>query len=159
MADLFGSWVPDEWIEKVLKACYLRHWYFFLTKNPQRYIELAKAGKLPRDGNFWYGTTITKQDQPYFQSDDHCTFLSIEPLQELFCRNDDLKTGWVIIGAETGNRKNKIIPKREWVEKIIERCRIQNTPVFLKNSLADIWGEPLIQEYPWEAPENAGIEA
>jgi protein gp37 len=160
MADLFGSWVPDNWIEQVLKACYLRHWYFFLTKNPQRYIELSETKKLPGDGNFWYGTTITKQDQPYFQSDNHCTFLSIEPLQGLFDRNlDDLKAGWIIIGAETGNHKDKIVPRREWIEAIVEKCRVQNVPVFMKNSLADIWGEPLIQEYPRERPKNAGVEA
>jgi protein gp37 len=65
----------------------------------------------------------------------------------------------VIVGAETGNRKGKVIPKREWVEAIVNECRKNKIPVFLKNSLAPVWGEPLIQEYPWETPENAGAEA
>ena len=36
MADLFGEWVPDEWIEEVMNACLLspQHRYLFLTKNP-----------------------------------------------------------------------------------------------------------------------------
>lgn len=42
MADLFGDWVPDEWIKKVFDACKAAsgHRYLFLTKNPARYIRL-----------------------------------------------------------------------------------------------------------------------
>jgi len=58
---------------------------------------------------------------------------------------------WVIIGAETGRRKSKIVPKREWVSDIVNICRAARVPVFLKSNIADIWGEPLIQELPWEA--------
>lgn len=57
---------------------------------------------------------------------------------------------WVIIGAETGKRKDKIVPERNWIEKIMSDCKKENIPVFMKNSLADIWGEPLIQEFPWD---------
>lgn len=56
---------------------------------------------------------------------------------------------WVIVGAETGNRKEKVIPEREWIQNIVNQCRAAGVPVFLKSSLKDIWGEPLIQEYPW----------
>ncbi|MFR1061782.1 MAG: DUF5131 family protein [Enterocloster sp.] len=37
MADLFGEWVPDEWIEEVFEACdnAPQHNYLFLTKNPK----------------------------------------------------------------------------------------------------------------------------
>ena len=39
MADLFGDWVSDEWIQQVFKACEVapQHNYLFLTKNPKRY--------------------------------------------------------------------------------------------------------------------------
>lgn len=57
---------------------------------------------------------------------------------------------WVIIGAETGRRKDKVIPKKEWVKSIVDDCRKAEIPVFMKSSLADIWGEPLIQEFPQE---------
>jgi protein gp37 len=56
---------------------------------------------------------------------------------------------WIIIGAETGNRKDKVILQREWIENIVAACREAGTPVFMKNSLTKVWGEPLIQEYPW----------
>lgn len=54
MADMFGEWVPDDWIKQVFEACEAapQHRYLFLTKNPARYIRLAKAGKLPGNENF-----------------------------------------------------------------------------------------------------------
>lgn len=55
---------------------------------------------------------------------------------------------WIIVGAETGSRKDKVIPRREWIENIVEQCRKYNIPVFMKPSLTDIWGEELIQEFP-----------
>lgn len=45
-------------------------------------------------------------------------------------------------------RKDKVIPRREWIENIVEQCRKYNIPVFMKPSLTDIWGEELIQEFP-----------
>lgn len=65
---------------------------------------------------------------------------------------------WVIIGAETGRRKDKVVPKREWIEDIVNGCRKADIPVFMKSSLADIWGEPLIQEFPegFMKPESEG---
>ena len=56
MADLFGDWVPDEWIKKVFDACKAAsgHRYLFLTKNPARYIRLYEAGLLPAGDEFWY---------------------------------------------------------------------------------------------------------
>ena len=49
MADLFGPWVPDSWIERVFRSCLDApgHRYLFLTKNPIRYAELAEAGIPP----------------------------------------------------------------------------------------------------------------
>ena len=57
---------------------------------------------------------------------------------------------WVIIGAETGRRKDKVIPERKWIEDIVNECRKADIPLFMKFSLAEIWGEPLIQEFPEE---------
>lgn len=65
MADLFGEWVPDEWIEAVFKACEKapQHRYLFLTKNPARYLNLVKQGKLSllnANSNMWFGTSLTQ---------------------------------------------------------------------------------------------------
>jgi len=157
MTDLFADIIPDEWIEEVFKACEAapQHRYLFLTKNPIRYIKLAKTGLFTKNNNFWLGSTATDFEADIFYSyGTENTFISAEPLMgDISGRIDDglfSRTDWVIIGAETGKRKNKVIPKREWIEKIIEECRTWDIPVFMKNSLANIWSEPLIQETPWE---------
>ena len=57
---------------------------------------------------------------------------------------------WVIIGAETGRRKGKVAPKREWIDKIVEACRKVRKPVFMKESLREIMGADFVQEFPWD---------
>jgi len=148
MADLFGDWVPDEWIRDVFNACIAasQHRYLFLTKNPMRYTNLM----LTAPSNAWFGTTMTKYDSEYFYSDNLNTFLSIEPIQEDINIDSLFKIKWVIIGRETGNRKDKIIPKKEWIANIMNYCKEKNVPVFMKNNLKDIWLEPLVQEFPWK---------
>ena len=154
MADLFGDWVPDEWIEEVFKACHdaTQHNYLFLTKNPERYAELG----IPCDNYLWYGTSVCKKDD--IQKCKYLPlggkkFVSIEPiLEDLDIIGSPIinYVDWVIIGAETGRRKNKVIPERKWIEDIVNECKENGTAVFMKSSLSDIWGEPLIQEFPEE---------
>lgn len=153
MCDLFGEWVSDEWLDTIFAACHAapQHVYIFLTKNPTRYVDLAQKGLLPGRDNFWYGTSTPTDETPYFWAEGFNTFVSIEPLLAPFenCQNDDpLPVNWVIIGAMTGPGARKNQPRREWLENIEANCRANNTPVFMKNSLAGIWGEPLPQEWP-----------
>ena len=154
MADIFGEWVPDRWIREVFNACEAapQHNYLFLTKNPERYVELQKHGELPNADNMWYGTTVTTPDMPFMGQSgiyNFHTFLSIEPLLGEFGNlSDYYLPEWVIIGAETGNRKDKVIPRREWIENIVSQCRKYEIPVFMKDSLKSIWGEELLHEFP-----------
>lgn len=158
MADLFGKWVPDEWIEAVINACLAapQHRYLFLTKNPARYIELAEKGILPDDvDNMWFGSTVTTPETEFFYSASHNTFLSIEPILKPFRDSLDTgvqackKTDWIIIGAETGNRKNKVVPTASWIMEIVQNAEKTNTPVFMKESLREIMGGCFRQEFPW----------
>lgn len=155
MADLFGDWVPLEWQLEVFEACRKgpQHNYIFLTKNPGMYAVLDKQGKLPTDGNMWFGTSVTKPEDPfpYNGKDKHNLFLSIEPLLADFGVGNDaaLKDiGWVIIGAETGRRKDKVVPEKSWVDNIISQCKENNIPVFLKESLRALYGDDLLREFP-----------
>lgn len=150
MADLFGEWVPDEWIEEVFAACEKapQHNYLFLTKNPKRYEKILDRYMPP---NMWFGWSQTGPMENKCDFSTHHsikTFISIEPLLEPFKKFHIKGIDWVIIGAETGRRKDKVVPKRKWIENIVNECRKKNVPVFMKSSLADIWGEPLIQEFP-----------
>lgn len=157
MADLFGEWVPDEWIEQVFHACEKAPWhrYLFLTKNPQRLCNLANTDKLPKNKNFWYGSTLDNASALRYPGRfrDN-TFVSIEPLTEFM--NVGLGSfgaaKWVIIGAETGNRKGKVTPQKEWVDNICEAAAILNRAVFMKDSLIPIVGEAnMRKEFPWDA--------
>lgn len=161
MADLFGDWVPDEWIAKVFNACAAapQHRYLFLTKYPKRYKDICLKDALPYGPGFWYGTTTTRPTEGAFiveqEKKFYHTFLSIEPIQERFGqyalnRNSIMLTDWVIIGAETGNRKDKVIPEKEWIDEIVEVCKKYEKPIFMKESLRDIMGADFIQEFPWE---------
>lgn len=163
MADLFGEWVPDSWIDEVFDACEKapQHNYLFLTKNSERYVDLALREKLPVKENMWYGSTMTEPDMRSFFSKYHKTFWSIEPILKPFRRMEESKKrlpDWIIVGAETGRRKDKVIPKREWIERIAEDCKRRSIPLFMKSSLADIWGEPLIQEFPEGLRRKNGVE-
>lgn len=152
MADLFGSWIPDEWIEKVFQSCLdaPNHRYLFLTKNPKRYIQLAKREMLPKDDNFWYGSTAERETDEIFYSNRHHTFASIEPIMEPFidCYIPDVE--WVIIGAETGNRSEKVIPERSWIDGIVRNLQDKHIPVFMKDSMKPLWGDNIITQVPWK---------
>lgn len=152
MADLFGEWVPDEWIKEVFDACEKapQHNYLFLTKNPKRYEKLLGRYMSP---NMWFGWSQTEPMEGQCSFTCHHsvkTFVSIEPLLAPFEEPHVNGINWLIIGAETGHRKNKVVPERKWIEDIVNECRRNNIPVFMKSSLTDIWGKDLIQEFPEE---------
>lgn len=154
MADLFGEWVPDEWIKEVFEACEKAPWhrYIFLTKNPKRYFALINDGILKKHDNWWLGSTIDNRDAGRFQAWGYNSFTSIEPLTEYLDvgLSSFGRDKWVIIGAETGNRKGKIIPKREWVDNIVDAAAITQMKVFMKESIRELMGDDFKQEFPWE---------
>lgn len=159
MADLFGDWVPGDWKNEVFDACENapQHNYLFLTKSPKNLTEngFYRAGK-----NLWYGTTITKESEVcnfnYLPAQAN-RFVSIEPLVEdleipvlhPLLLSSTIGVHWIIVGAETGNRKGKIIPEKKWIDDIVEACTIANIPVFMKDSLVPIMGEEnMLREMP-----------
>lgn len=162
MADLFGDWVPDEWIQKIFEACdkASQHRYMFLTKNPSRYAELLnllpKHRRPPNVAEMWFGQSFTGAERNYTPlalPPWQYRFASIEPLLRNLSRAEAMKIAatneWIIVGAETGVRKGKIIPKREWVEEIVKVCKEYGTPVFMKDSLRDLMRDGFRQEFPW----------
>lgn len=163
MADLFGEWVPDEWIKAVLDACREapQHRYLFLTKNPARYDELEEKDLITdKDQNFWLGSTVTVEtrDLLHYTQDLH-TFQSCEPMlapwppagaPNFFHLIRGELPEWVIFGAETGNRKGKIVPEKSWLDNAVQMCRNMGAKVFMKESLRDIMGPDFVQEFPWE---------
>ena len=159
MADLFGRWVPTEWISAVIEACKAapQHRYLFLTKNPKRYIKLIQAGILPLNNDrFWYGTTCENPMQEYFFCGKAKTFVSIEPIfapftgLNYFDTPPEQRVDWIIVGAETGNRKGKVIPEKSWIDELAYCSAQQKTPIFMKSSLRGIMGVDFVQQFPWD---------
>jgi protein gp37 len=148
MGDLFGNWVPEEWIREVSAACMSapQHQYLFLTKNPKRWNGLL----FDNPENMWFGQSIPTLDVPSYVWAVPRHFLSIEPLMEApkAGANALFGTSWVIVGAMTGPKAVAHQPRRKWVQAIVDQCRAAGVPVFLKNNLQAIWGQELIQEYP-----------
>lgn len=201
MGDLFGEWVPQDWINEVIEACRKapQHNYLFLTKNPIRY-SIWRTEKYPDidfafGDNMWLGCTftgterlhgnyITQPGDPYFSisngtnfwylysmSGNLCPtghkFLCLEPLLCDVCEVEDEREGgkllehfihrerfagdfeWVIAGAETGTRKEKVVPDPAWVFKLITLCRNAGIPLFLKDSLIPVIGEEnMVRQMP-----------
>lgn len=171
MADLFGDWVPDEWIDAVISSTQsaLQHRYLFLTKNPKRYddwlerFEEGRAKGIEEVANCWFGASASTNKELDRANESRAQWLSIEPIRERIATDENQfmevdpyigyeqkRWEWVVIGAETGNSKHKIVPKREWVEEIVKVCKEYGTPVFMKESLRDLMGADFRQEFPWE---------
>jgi Bacteriophage protein gp37 len=138
MADLFGDWIPMEWIEKVLKAVRENpQWnYLFLTKNPKRLIDIDFPD------NAWVGTTVDVQKrvdpakEAFRQVKAKVKFLSCEPLEEHLIFDDMSMFDWLIIG---GRSKSSGMPAGQpewkWVEKLLFQARKDNVSVYFKPNL------------------------
>lgn len=160
MADLFGDWVPDEWIAGVFDACRAapQHRYLFLSKNPRRYLELSENGLLPGEENFWFGSTVTGAGDKsmWCKNKGFHSFVSIEPiLESVHLPEDEHCPEWVIVGAETGNRKDRVVPETHWLYDLQMECDETSIPMFMKESLVPIVGEEnMRREFPWTSAQN-----
>ena len=78
-------------------------------------------------------------------------FWSMEPLLgPVDMREADGLPQWVILGAETGNRADKVAPRREWVDQITEFCAEEKIPVFYKDNLRAYFQDLPASAFPWE---------
>lgn len=145
MADLFGRWVPKEWIDSVMKSVSENNqWDFlFLTKFPQRLSEI----EIPE--NAWMGTTVDLQarvanaEKAFEKVNCRVKWLSVEPMIEplKFTRLDLFD--WVVIGgasvAEGTKNENgenqKWEPPFEWIYDFVTQCREAGTKVYMKSNL------------------------
>ena len=168
MADLFGDWVPANWIASVLGQIANAapwHTYQFLTKNPKCLKDFN-----PWPSNCWVGTTVTNQADDWrinelLKVDASVRFVSHEPLlSEIDMRpwigdymispGPGQHLNWAIIGAMTG--PGAVRPDLAWVLSLERQYQAAGVPIFEKNNLRlpgpkqDIIsaGAHLIQEWP-----------
>ncbi|GAH34422.1 unnamed protein product, partial [marine sediment metagenome] len=118
----------DEWLEKILEKVkqYPQHIFQFLTKDPLAYLDY----EFPQ--NCWLGLTITDNKyysfeyQKFMKANPYnLHFICFEPLLESrYTISIDLEgIDWVILGAESGNRKGKILPGLDPVLAIVRYCQ------------------------------------
>jgi len=161
MADLYGRWVPDEWIAAVHESCAASpQWeYLFLTKFPSRYVGLD----LPATA--WLGTSVDEQKRVRIAEDAfrqvegvRVKWLSLEPLKEPLQFTDLSMFDWIVIGAQTETRQptgtvKAFAPPFEWVARIVAQareagCRVHLKPNLLGTVSPSSPGMQLPDEYP-----------
>lgn len=172
MADLFGHWVPEEQIRRVLEVMKEASWHTFqtLSKYPVR---LPAFNPFP--SNVWVGVSLpaghlmsragaARALVSYLKQMVHIEasvrFMSIEPLWfdagrvlEVWAEeHGNLPFEWAIIGAAT-NGRSVYQPKAAWVERVLRVMDELRIPVFFKGNLE--WS-PWREEFPQQ--EYAGQE-
>lgn len=141
MADLYGQWVPNEWIERVhasMLSC--PEWeYLLLTKFPRRYVGLDLP---PRA---WVGTSVDEQKRVRLAEDAFrkiegvkVKWLSLEPLLAPLEFTDLSMFDWVVIGAQTQTNQPDgnvaaFAPPFDWVARITAQaheagCKVHHKP-------------------------------
>lgn len=149
MSDV-GFWKED-WIQETIKAMQKnrQHRYIFLSKCQHGFLGNDKF-YLGLDDIAFFGLSVTTARDWEKLYGTHFDFISIEPLLE------DIKlhrfiyfpssVKLIIVGAETGNRKEKVVPKKEWVDSIVKFADEHNIKVFMKSSLKEIMGKDFRQD-------------
>ena len=161
MADLYGRWVPDEWIQQVHASMLASpQWqYLLLTKFPGRYPGL----KLPPES--WVGTSVDEQKRVRIAEDAFrqingikVKWLSLEPLREPLEFTDLSMFDWVVIGAQTETRQptgvvGAFAPPAEWVVRITAQALEAGCKVHWKPNLHHGPGMVWLNQYPDDEPE------
>jgi protein gp37 len=138
MADLFGRWVPAEWINAVLDVeRQAAQWEFLmLTKFPRRMSEFD----IP--SNAWMGTSVDCQarvraaEAAFAKVRAKVRWLSVEPMIEpLRFEHLDRFDLLVIGGASPSRETPRWIPPFAWIDDLMRQADAAGCAVFLKSNL------------------------
>lgn len=156
MADLYGRWVPDEWIKQVHESMLATpSWqYILLTKFPARYVGLDIPPKA------WVGTSVDEQKRVRIAQEamskvdgGMIRWLSLEPLREPLEFDDLSMFDWVVIGAQTATRQpdgpvDAFVPDWPWWFRLALQAHEAGCKVHIKPNLFN--GRPGVMpnEYP-----------
>jgi len=143
----------EDWMRRVIEKIkeYPQHVFQFLTKHPKIYSQWLWPE------NCWLGITATDnatlRDAYFVVRHERIKFINIEPIlgpvDIMVALENRLDVNWVIVGAETGSRKGKVIPEKKWILDIVRCCVNEDIPLYLKDSMKDIYPEE-IKEFPKE---------
>ena len=154
MADIFGRWVPSEWIEALLAEIRAAaEWNFLcLTKFPKRMAEFD----IPP--NAWMGTTVDLQarvpaaEAAFANVGAKVKWLSCEPLIEPLRFNHLDRFDWIVIGgASRTSTTPEWKPSLPWIIDLVQQARDAGVKVYFKTNLLG----SRILELPFDAPIEA----
>jgi protein gp37/ParB-like chromosome segregation protein Spo0J len=150
MADLFGRWVPREWIEAVLTEVRANpQWRFlFLTKFPIRMTEFDFPD------NAWVGTTVDAQarvksaEEAFAHVRAKVRWLSLEPLLEPLQFEHLERFDWMVLGGASWSTETPVWhPPLEWVVDLERQAAAVGARVYHKTNLYE-----RRREYPGVEP-------
>lgn len=126
-----------EILEVVVKACEVlnRHTFMFLSKNYSPYERLYFPNNTIQGLTIEYPNTDVSEISIYNMTAHEHPYLSIEPISGGLDYDIPEEIELVIVGAMTGCGKNNIIPKREWVDSIIQH--VPKEKIWWKESMRD----------------------
>lgn len=155
MADLFGKWVPSEWIESVLDRVRDNpQWTFlFLTKFPIRMAEFTYPP------NAWLGTSVDRQwaverAEKAFRAIkasgfDGVCWLSCEPMLERLTFTGLDMFDWVVMGgASKSTQTTEHFPPFDDIVHLYTQARDTGCRVYMKTNL--LGDGTRVREYPGE---------
>jgi DNA repair photolyase len=155
MADMWGEWVKDEWIQRVLGRCtQFSNVYIFQSKNPERFFKFLPWLKTLR---CYLGTTLETDQYPReFQTNapslnerveaigrlramNQKVFVTIEPIMQFNLKAflediEFIEPDFVTIGADS---KGHFLAEPTWweVERLIENLMIIKVEIRQKKNL------------------------
>lgn len=129
-------WEPD-WIKLILQRIKdnPQHTFIILTKRPDMIAQYD--WNLP---NIWLGVSVSTQADADLKIPQLLKIpagkhiVSVEPIQERI-NLSQWPLGWILVGRETGNRKEKITIQPKWIYNLIDQCNQAVVPIFMKNNL------------------------
>jgi protein gp37/ParB-like chromosome segregation protein Spo0J len=163
MADVFGRWVPTEWIEAILTEIRAApQWNFLcLTKFPKRMAEFD----IP--ANCWMGTTVDLQarvaaaEAGFEHVGSKIRWLSIEPMLEPLQFTHLERFHWMVIGGASSTKNDPPTPEWrppfDWIVDVVQQARDAGVAVYMKtnllgNRILELPGDLPIEADPLEAP-------
>lgn len=165
MTDIFGDWVPSEWIFRFLDGMVVapKQTFQLLTKRADvmqsaviAYCSERGIKTLPP--NIWGGVSVENQKRgderiPLLLGTPFAVrFLSVEPLLEhvnlklfrclrgVFNEDRGYHLDWCIVGGESGPGSRPCEP--QWIRSIVQQCRAASVPVFVNQLGANVFWNP-----------------
>jgi protein gp37 len=158
MTDLFGPWVPDEWIDRIAAVCALtpQHRHLWLTKRAKRMrdymadrcckpghykiLRTEQTGLAPTTAD-WplpnVGLGVSVEDRAHLDRLDDLRktsaalrWVSFEPLLEDLGMIDLEGIGWAVAGGESGPGARPF--DVAWARSIVRQCKVAGVPAFVK---------------------------